>query len=267
MTRNLLVFLPLGEPHVSKKMDILRTNLATINKGCPDPWSRVVVKVAVYTKNLQWPADIKGVEVLRRPGVVGDFFRELVTPKSLEEEGHDFLLMLLDDVEIVSQPDWKRLLVIKEFTGASLLSPTLSHDSANIVYPYMKHVSNAKYTARMLTQMEYFMFLFDTKSYSERYYTLLDPANPWMWGIDLCLHFSGQVMPLQVNDWIVKHYYQGESYKLSSRNPQSDMVIYLAKKGYTVENLWSLRFVISVLHMQHLTSEQWDGLWQRIQSF
>lgn len=224
-------------------------------------WTRVVVRLAVYS-DLELPDDILAqVEVIRRPGIVGDFYRELVTPEILRREGHDYLLMLLDDVEILTQPDWRRLLLIKQLSGAHLLSPTLSHDSTNIQYPYMKHVVGAPYTARITSLMEFFCFLFDVESYSRRYYPLLDSDNSWMWGIDLCLYHSGGVLPAQVNTWIVKHHYQGESYKGCGRNPESDMVAYLSKKGESVKSLWEKRLVISVLNLEHLSNVQWMQLW------
>lgn len=261
-SRNLLVFLPFGEPHCEEKIRILRSNLATIGKG---PWTRTVVRLAVYSKDLCLPDDItRQVEIIHRPGIVGDFIRELVTPHVLQAEGHDYLILLLDDVEILTQPDWTRLLVIKELSGAHLLSPTLSHDSAKIVYDYTKHVINAPYTARLTTVMEFFCFLFDCKSYTERYYPLLDDKNPWMWGIDLCLYYHGGVRPAQVNGWVIKHHYAGESYGGCGRDPQQDMVAYLGEREETVQSLWEKRYVISTVNMNHLTAREWEAIWSRL---
>lgn len=258
----MLVVIPFGEPHKDEKMRILRSNLSTIRGGYPGTWTRVVIRLYAYD-DVELPDDVSAqVEVIRTPGIVGDFFREHVTPAVLEREGHDFLLMMLDDVEILTQPDWKRLLLIKELSGAHLVSPTLSHNSTNIQYPYMKHVVNAPYTSRIVSVMEMFCFLFDARSYSERYYPLLDHENPWMWGIDLCLYYETGVLPGQVNQWVARHHYQGESYKGCGRNPEEDMKAYLAKRGHSVHSLWEQRVVVSVLNMQHLTDKQWRDLWR-----
>lgn len=265
--RNLLVFLPFGAPHVEEKTAILRSNIKTILRGYPSVWTRVTLKVAVYTSDLELPGDLvpEGVhlQTVCRKGVVGDLIKDLVSPTLLASEGHDYVLLLLDDVEILTQPDWKHILVVKKISGAHLVSPTLSHDS-KIVYNYMQHVVGAPYTARSTSVMEFFMFLFDTTSYSKYYYPLLDSDNPWMWGIDLCLYYCGGVLPVQYNNWIVKHYYQGTCYQDSVRDARQDMVKYLEKRGCSPESLWAKRLVISLLNVEHLSSEQLSGVWDTL---
>jgi hypothetical protein len=265
----LLVILPFGPPHVEHKIAILRSNLTVIRQGLvPGPngrssaWSTVCVKVLVYSDEVEIPHDL-GVDVIKSKGIVGDFFKEFASPAVITEGGFDYVMLLLDDVEIRTQPDWRRLLLIKELSGAHLLTPTLSHDSSNIVYDYTKHVVNAPHTARLLTVAEMFLFLFDSKSYCERYYPLLSKDNPWLWGIDLALFYETGVRPAQVNNWVIRHWYSQTSYKAHARNPEQDMKEYLARQGHTVESLWEKRFVISALHMNHLTETQWESLWTK----
>lgn len=261
------MFLPFGAPHVQEKIAILRSNLRVIATGYPDVWTRVVVKVAVYSVGVEIPSDVvpDGVtlDVVVQEGVVGSLIQQFVTPSTLERENHNYVLLLLDDVEIITQPDWRHILLVKKLSNAHLISPTLSRDS-KIVYTYMEHAVTTAYTARTTTVMEFFMFLFDTAGYVERYYPLLDNENPWMWGIDLCLYYAGGVFPVQYNNWIVKHHYQGTGYQASGRDARQDMVVYLAKRGYTPESLWARRLVISLLNVEHLTSEQRCDVWKTL---
>jgi hypothetical protein len=215
----------------------------------------------VYDEQVQIPEDL-GVQVVRKQGIVGDFFKEFASPAVVAEGAFDYVMLLLDDVEIKTQPDWRRLLLLKELCGAHLLTPTLSHDSTNIVYDYTKHIINAPHTARLLTVSEMFLFLFDAKSYCERYWPLLSKDNPWLWGIDLCLFYETGTRPAQVNNWIIKHWYSQTSYNAHARDPDQNMRDYLGQRGHTVQSLWDKRFVISTINMNHLTNEQWEALWE-----
>lgn len=265
MTRDLLIIIPFGQPHLDNKWRILRSNIAVIRQGCPDVWTRVIFKLAVYNEDLSIPDDIesdKDIHIVRQKSIVGDFFRDHASPDTIINEGFDYVMLLLDDVEIRTQPSWEKLLVMKELSGAHLLTPTLASDSATLVYPYMSHMINAPHTARMMTIMEMFCFLFDSKSYIERYYPLLDKDNPWMWGIDLCLFYDKGVRSLQVNTWIATHHYRGTGYNGNGRDPEADMQTYLTKKGFSVQDLAKDAFVISILHMEHLKPEQWNVLWK-----
>ena len=263
----LLLVIPFGPPHLEEKFAILRNNLIVIRQGLePGPngrsaWSKVVVKAIVYDEQVQIPEDL-GVQVVRKQGIVGDFFKEFASPAVVAEGAFDYVMLLLDDVEIKTQPDWRRLLLLKELCGAHLLTPTLSHDSTNIVYDYTKHIINAPHTARLLTVSEMFLFLFDAKSYCERYWPLLSKDNPWLWGIDLCLFYETGTRPAQVNNWIIKHWYSQTSYNAHARDPDQNMRDYLGQRGHTVQSLWDKRFVISTINMNHLTNEQWEALWE-----
>ena len=271
--RTLLIGLPFGRPHIELKFEILRNNLRYFATSIPDVFSKIVVELYMYDTNLDLPPDILNIgkrypgmdlNVVRRKGIVNDFFRLFITPERLRKDKYHFVLLTLDDVEIVNEISFKRLLVTKRLSGAHALMPTLSHDSKNIVYPYMKYDPSANYTGRVISIGEFFAFLFDTKSYISRYYPLLDESNAFGWGMDLIGFEQTGLRILQVNDLIVKHHIQGESYSTVDRNAHGDMVEYLRKRNQTVKKLWESKMVLSVVNMNHLSDSEWERVWNRL---
>lgn len=231
MERTLLVFVPgFGAPHTREKTRILKNNIDKISANS-SVWTKIKFQVAVYDDTIL-PDEIleQDVDVIYQKGIVGNFIKTHVTPQRLEEDKYDFVLLLLDDVELMEPVDWRRILVAKKLTNADLISPTLTPDS-QIVYPYMAHQTNAQHTGITVPKCEFFCFLFDTFSY-KRYYPLLDEANAWMWGLDLVLFQEAGLITFLMNTWTVKHHYRGESYKLCDKDPNADMLAYLRRRKY-----------------------------------
>jgi len=125
----------------------------------------------------------------------------------------------------------------------------------------MKYDPNANYTARVISIAEFFFFLFlDSKSYISRYYPLLDEIKPFGWGYDLSCYEQTGLRTVQVNNFIVKHHIQGETYTATGRNAHNDMLQYFAKRNHTVESLWNKKMVRSLLHMNHLCDSEWERI-------
>ena len=263
----MLFVLPFGEPYSYFKFDILRKNLKVLLKATPGPFTKIVIELIVYSIDLEIPADILEVpnlRVVRKEGIVGDLFRTTVTPERLRDEGFDYLILTLDDVEILGDVDFKKIIISKILSGSHVVSPTLSKDSTNIVYQYMCHDAAAQYTGRVISISEFFFFLMDTKSYVQRYYPLFDEENKWVWGIDLCLYEELGTRTLQLNKFIVKHWIQGVSYSKNDRNPSLDMTKYLEKRNHTAESLWKKKMVLSILFMEHLSDQEWQRIWEKL---
>ena len=271
--RTLLLALPFGTPNLVLKWDILRRNLKYMATAIPNVFVKIDVELYIYDADLPIPADILDVSnqypgiklnVVRQKGIVGDFFRLFITPERLVRDKYNYVAITLDDVEITTNIDFKRLLILKRFSGAHCLMPTLSADSTNIVYRYMVHDPNATYSGRVVSIAEFFWFLFDTKSYIDRYYPLLDEQNPFGWGIDLIGFEQTGLRVLQVNSFIVKHHIQGESYAMVGRNAHADMLKYLTERSHTVESLWNKRMVMNIINMSHLSESEWDHIWNQV---
>jgi hypothetical protein len=246
MKRKLFVFVPgFGSPHVEEKTRILLNNIKKIkdNQGL---WGEVFFEIAVYDDTIV-PDEIlqEDVNILYTRGIVGNFLTRFVTPERLQTGGYDDVLLLLDDVELMDNVDWRHVLVCKKMGGADIVSPTLTVDS-EIVYSYMRHTPNADYTGRVSLIGEFFCFLMEAATYCDSYFPLLDDTNPWMWGVDLILFAEAGLLTLLVNTWTVKHHYRGESYKMCDNNPETDMLDYLKKRKY--------KEIGKLAQQQHLTT-------------
>jgi hypothetical protein len=197
-----------GPPHWNHKLEILETNLEKITKH---PWTDINIKVCQYASPRDYHIPESLIEkykldVIYEPGIVGDFIRKHANPVNIIN--YDYLLLLLDDIELIDI-DFNKLIKYQKEFNLDILSPCLTVDS-KFQYPYLLH-EPVNYQLKLTNVCEYFCMFFKTSLF-DKYYNYIYEDNPWMWGLDLVL---GKHLGLKigiVNSMQMKHWYKNESY-------------------------------------------------------
>lgn len=212
---SLFVLIPgFGAPNLNIKKQILRHNLDRINET---KWSKLVVRVCVYDDSDV--SDICGIDVVRSHGIVGQFIKTYAAPDDVQ--GFDFVMILLDDVLLQPSVKFDKIIALKNMLRLDIVSPSLSLDS-QYVYRYMLTRPNAEFDVKISAFCELFCFFMDINTY-KKYYEYIDGVhNPWMWGLDLILHY---VMGFNVgilNNMSMKHFFYQTCYR---DHPEQDPIV------------------------------------------
>jgi len=205
-----------GLPHWDHKVSILKKNLHTIHQH---PWKNIKITICQYTPRETHciPKELieqYNLNIIYEPGIVGEFMYHYAKPEVIAE--YDYILTILDDIELLSFHWGKALQYINDF-DLDILSPSLSRDS-KFQYPYMLQDTDNNYSLKITTCCEYFCFLAKTTKF-KKYYQHLDLENPWMWGIDLILRKHAGLTVAVLNCMVMKHWYKNESYSTALANP------------------------------------------------
>jgi hypothetical protein len=239
-----------GNNHIEHKLKILKNNIRRIINKSIDIWNKIIINIAVYEDNYILSLDdllttinkkIKlDINIIYKKGIVGEFIYEYASPMIVNN--YDYVMFILDDVEILDDIDWEYLLILKENTQCDIISPSMSKTSL-LENKNMLVDERNRYNAKIIPQCEYFCYIMDTNSYINKYYPLLDINNPWLWGIDLILYIV-DIKVCLINSFVVHHYYKSESYFNFFRNPHDDMINYLNKYKERIELLREKQFTI-----------------------
>lgn len=209
MPESLFVLVPgYGEPNTAIKSQILTHN---ISKICSYKWASLKIRICVYDQT-KLPSQIcqhPNVEICRRsPALPGNFIKDFARPDDISE---DNILILFDDILLMPDIDWERLLKLKDYFNLDIVSPTLTRDSKH-VYQYMLTEPGNGYDLKIGPCCEFFCYLFDKQTY-KKYYEHVDPdINPWLWGLDLILYKQFGFRVGLVNSMTMKHFFAQTSY-------------------------------------------------------
>lgn len=225
-----------GNNHIEHKVQILKNNIKKILSKSKDVWTHITINIAVYEENYilsinellkdYIPPNINiNIEVIYKKGIVGEFIYNIAIPNVVCN--YDYIMLILDDVEIIEDIDWEYLLIIKENSQSDIISPSMSKTSLLENKNMFVNERNI-YNAKIIPECEYFCYIMDKYTYIDKYYPLIDTNNPWMWGIDLILGLA-DIRVCLINSFVIHHYYKGESYFNFQRNPLDDMSLYLDK--------------------------------------
>lgn len=209
---SLFVLVPgFGAPHLDKKFDILQTNLNIIQKG---NWSKLRIRVCCYDQNVisAIPQSLllhSNIEWVFKKGIVGQFIHEFASPSCVNA---DYVLVILDDIELQSSIDWSKIFKIHKRFKFDIYAPCLTRDSEHH-YKYMLQDENP-YTLKIPSACEMFCYFMPFASY-QKYYSTIDPQdNPWLWGEDLCIIRYNNLRVALLNQMTVRHYYKKEGYAI-----------------------------------------------------
>lgn len=224
-----------GAPHYEHKVDILRNNLKKIHEY---PWKKVDICIYQYSDSDKYriPIDLMveyNINVIYQPGIVGQFLKQGVVAEKIKE--YDYILTLLDDVELMN-PKWDTMIdYIKEFQF-DLLSPCLTQDS-KYQYEYMRYDEKLPVGLKVTPCCEYFCFFADTQRF-QSYWMALEDKNPWMWGLDLILRKHLNIRVAIVTWFQMKHWYKNESYQdRPDVNPVEGFKYMMEKYNETADSL------------------------------
>lgn len=206
-----------GPPHLEHKLQILENNLEKIAHY---PWTKLTIKIAQYISPdlFKIPETLiakYSLEIIYEPGIVGEFIKRHAHPSVLQ--GYDYLLLLLDDVEL-QNIDFTKVIQYQKDLYLDVLSPVMSHDS-KYQYQYMRK-DNTNADIKVVTVCEYFCMFFPVDCFPI-YYQHITLDNPWMWGLDLVLYKHLKLNIGLMNQFTMKHWYKSEAYAL---RPDADPV-------------------------------------------
>ena len=246
---SLFVIVPgFGSPHKEKKSEILKSNLAILRSY---PWTSLEVVVCTYEPlgstydsiestydsiestydSIESTYDsiesLPGVRWVEEKGVVGDFIRRHANAVTA-----DYVMIILDDVELQPNVNFAQLLAFQRQFQFDILSPTLTRKS-KYQFEYMRTNPFESYDIKVTACCECFCLFFPTAAF-QKYYALLSPQNPWLWGLDMMLWKVFGFKIGMLNHMTMHHHYKGESYAPHLPNP-AEGYQYEIKK-YNVNN-------------------------------
>lgn len=224
-----------GPPHYEHKLQILENNLEKI---CSYKWTRLTIKICQYVspRHFQIPQSLQekyNLEVIYETGVVGEFIKRHANPVRLAP--YDYVLILLDDVELLSI-DFEKMIKYQQDLHLDILSPTMTPDS-KYQYPYMLQDTNTTPHLKLTAVCEYFCMFFPLSAFT-LYYQHITLDNPWMWGLDLVLHKHVGLKVALCNEFTMKHWYKSESYGMRpDMDPAAGFHRCIARYGETPTQL------------------------------
>jgi len=273
-----------GQPHADKKQAIFNSNITLLAQTCP-PGNTLDVHVHIYDDtNVPQDPIIPDVNpdvtltIHREPGIVGEFIGKHASalqaansqPEPQAKPTH--ILMLLDDVELQPSFNLAQAIQIQEYCLLNILSPTLTDESATF-YPYMRSSYGPLFSVgaappasqlppgnaahpplvplvplvRITSACEMFCYLMPTPSFMA-WCAHLDPANPWLWGMDLLLTYKFKFRVGMVPFMTATHHFQSLCYDAHPDiKPFERFHAYLAKYGETQESLSHLPAIVTTV--------------------
>lgn len=187
----LVVICGIGNPGVSTKIKSCISNIKILEKTLPTKYkNKIDFKIFCYDNTIKNEFEkFRNCEVIKQNGIVGEFIFRNLNPSLLV--GYDYLILMLDDIELVDDFNLKKLISIQSKHMFDILSPSATI-SSKLTFPFMKKRLDKIYKNKVLSVnfLEFFFYMFDLKnmnSYS-KWYSLFDKNTRWMWGIDLLLH-------------------------------------------------------------------------------
>jgi hypothetical protein len=225
-----------GAPHVEEKKRILRNNMAVIDSTAQ--WSRVKYTICCYdeTDFMEWWPDSR-VHIVREKGIVGQFMKRHLLPDT-ESTAYDYLLLLLDDVELIpGTVNMTEMIQWLNELSMDVVSPCMTTDS-KIQFQYMRQSVETGRILRITSVLEFFCY-FTTPAWYRRYYPLIEAEmNPWGWTLDMMLYKRFGFRVGVFNHMRMRHWYKGESYGLRpDADPMKGSRFVLEKWGVTAEEL------------------------------
>ena len=218
----LLVVVPgFGSPRLEFKRELLKRNLRLI-RSTFSAANSIHVKIFNYGTETSGISGISGIEVeeIMGAGIVGQFLYRHVTPAVIEDGGYDYIILMLDDIELVAAKseggegfNIDRMIRNYEHYQFDILSPSLAAGS-KFSHAYMlqqgEGVGEDKGVIRIAQCVEFFFYLMSPSAY-QKWWGLLDEKSCWLWGIDYAFYNYGIKAGLMDGMTIV-HHIKGASY-------------------------------------------------------
>lgn len=241
----LLVIVPgFGDPHWDTKVDILRKNIASVSAHFHD----YAFHIIQYTQGKQLPNDIlanPNITVIHDKGILGRNIHVHAPPSILDTHNPDYVMILLDDIELETPFDWEHMLIMQKELDLDISSPVLTNSKMSY-WPFMIHNNDPALMAQITTRCELFCYLMTPVAY-RIYYKFCDPENPWMWGMDFMLNsHMGMRVGILNRVRMMHHFWRTEDTNDPNHCPRKDCDIYLAKHNTSWEELHALPTTLQI---------------------
>lgn len=157
-------------------------------------------------------------------GIIAQFIHKHASP-NLILTNPDYVMILLDDIELNGQIPWHDINKFKNY--ADIFSPTLTKREMSY-WPFM--ITKESEYCRIQNVCELFCYVMTFETY-KHYYTYIDPDNPWMWGMDFLLKRTMGLRSVLFNNWTMNHYYWRKIHDTVDPNhdPRKDSERYIEK--------------------------------------
>lgn len=245
----LLVIVPgFGESNWDAKVEILRKNIDTV-RGF---FTEYTFRIVQYTLEKDLPADIlsdANIEVIKDTGILGRNLHVHAPPSYVDDQKPDYVMLILDDVELQAPFDWQQVLGLSQAMNLDVASPVLTSRSMT-VWNFMTRVSDPNVIAAIMTRCELFCYIMKPSAYA-KYYSFVDPMNPWMWGMDFMLHTHMNLrVGLLQNVCMIHHFWRTSPTHDPKHDPSKDQQTYLEKYSVNWNELQQLPSVIEIAIIQ-----------------
>ena len=246
-TSTLLVIIPgFGNPHVQAKVDILRKNMSTIRNT--NVFTQPHFRIFQYEAEAEFtmPTDIANdpdVTITKEPGIIMQFLHKHVVPSVVEH--YDYVMILLDDVELLEPVPWTDMLTTKQCMKYDIVACCLKERSMSY-WEFTCKMKDPNVWIREQAVCECFCYLMDRNTYNT-YYTFIDPNNPWSWGMDFIIHSHMKLRCAVFNDFVGHHYFNNltSGQSVEARKASS---IYFQKYGTSWDDMHKKPRILRVLH-------------------
>ena len=234
ITPTVLIILPgFGDPYWDDKIAILRKNLEVFNSYNWD----YTIQIQHYSLDKQFPPEIKNnprIKIISEKGILA---RNIHVHASVNKvKKYDYIMLLLDDVELVSPIDWGNIIATMKSHDLDVVSPCFPSQMS--YWDFMVHdPSDPQLMLRVVSKCELFCYLMTLDAY-KRYFEFIDPMNPWMWGMDFMLRSHMKLNVGILNQvFMIHHYPRLQDTHDAAHDPRKDLMIYLEKYGINWDEL------------------------------
>ena len=227
MTTNnssLFVIIPgFGGPNIEHKCHILESNLNVIRSY--DWQQSPIIKICVYDQTAfsiipEKLLNDPNIKWIYQKGVVGEFLLSNACPCIDLYETTEYILILLDDVELQSNVKFDKMIEYMNTFNLDILSPTLTLDS-KFQFNYMLQMPNYDNVISVSSACELFCYFMKYSSYIFKYFPAIEKSNPWMWGLDMMLYKYFNINIGLINGMTMKHHYKNNAYTSIIENDDS----------------------------------------------
>ncbi len=220
-----LFLIGFGMPNIEVKIEILEKNLKIFQK-----WKDIYdIDLYIYVYNPQFVGVldeidfkkyIRNVEIVSKPGIVGEFIYNNV---SKEYQKYEYTMLFLDDIEITPGFDLETMVKIYNIEQLDILALPLTIDSPFNYEFMLKNVQMLRdgFNYRETNFAELFFYFISKRNFI-KYLRLFTPKTQWCWGIDLAIYNAGLKIAL-FDKFPIKHYYKANSYSSNLPNPNLEL--------------------------------------------
>jgi hypothetical protein len=230
-----LYLLGFGMPNIEVKLEILEKNLNIFKK-----WKDIYdIDLYIYLYNPQFldvldeidfKKYIRNVEIIAKPGIVGEFIYNNVSQLFHK---YEYTILFLDDIELSPNFDLDKMVKVYNLEQLDVLALPLTLDSA-FNYDFMLQnvqLLNDGFNYRETNFVELFFYFISKRNFL-KYLKLFTNKTQWCWGIDLGMFHTGLKMGL-IDEYPIKHYYRANSYSNNLPNPKVE----LAETGHRLRSI------------------------------